>query len=124
MTAIEVACFHFGIPRNTSAPMFIHAPSFLTSSIGLESYTPLVMSIVQQRLKESAGFPRKRKRSPAIAEIAFDSSAREDYLSGFHKRKLQRIKHAKEESAKRDREDKIVARKIVRWDTILCSKTS
>jgi ribosomal RNA-processing protein 17 len=57
--------------------------------------------------------PKKRKNTSAIEEITFDFSAREDYLSGFHKRKLQRIKHAKEEAAKKDREEKITARKLV-----------
>jgi len=57
---------------------------------------------------------KKRKAASAIEEISFDFSAREDYLTGFHKRKLQRIKHAKEEAAKKDREDKLVARKISR----------
>ena len=56
---------------------------------------------------------KKRKSSSAIEEISFDFSAREDYLTGFHKRKLLRIKHAKEEAAKKDREDKLAARKIV-----------
>ena len=56
---------------------------------------------------------KKRKPASAIEEIAFDLSAREDYLTGFHKRKLQRIKHAKEEAAKKDREEKLNARKIV-----------
>ncbi len=60
--------------------------------------------------------PLKKKRKPtsAIDEIAFDPSAREDYLTGFHKRKLQRIKNAKEEAAKQERADKLAARKIVR----------
>ena len=58
--------------------------------------------------------PRKRRKpTSAIEEIAFDLNAREDYLTGFHKRKLQRIKHAKEEAAKKDREEKLNARKIV-----------
>ena len=56
---------------------------------------------------------KKRKTAPAIEEISFDFSAREDYLTGFHKRKVQRIKHAKDEAAKKDREDKVAARKIV-----------
>ena len=56
---------------------------------------------------------KKRKLFSTIEEIAFDPSAREDYLTGFHKRKLQRIKHAKEEAAKREREEKLTARKIV-----------
>ena len=56
---------------------------------------------------------KKRKVVPAIEEIKFDQEAREDFLTGFHKRKLQRIKHAQEEAAKREREDKIKARKLV-----------
>lgn len=56
---------------------------------------------------------KKRKSTSAIEEISFDFSAREDYLTGFHKRKLQRIKQAKEEAAKKDKEDKLAARKIV-----------
>ena len=61
--------------------------------------------------------PRKKgKPASAIEEISFDFSAREEYLTGFHKRKLQRIKHAKEEAAKKEREDKLAARKIVRFN--------
>lgn len=56
---------------------------------------------------------KRRKSAPTIEEITFDTSAREDYLTGFHKRKLQRAKHAKEEAAKKEREEKIAARKIV-----------
>ncbi|MCJ1414699.1 hypothetical protein MMC32_001026 [Xylographa parallela] len=59
--------------------------------------------------------PKKRqKSSSAIEEITFDFGAREDYLSGFHKRKVQRIKHAREEATKKEREDKITARKMLR----------
>ena len=66
------------------------------------------------RAKATAPPPtKKRKLTSAIEEIAFDPSAREDYLTGFHKRKLQRIKHAKEEAAKREREEQLTARKIV-----------
>lgn len=67
------------------------------------------------RAKPAIVPPRKqRKAASKIEEIAFDSSAREEYLSGFHKRKLQRIKHAKEEAAQRGREERLTARKIVR----------
>lgn len=57
--------------------------------------------------------PKRRKKAPAIDEISFDFSAREDYLTGFHKRKLQRIKHAQEEAAKKERQERIAARKRV-----------
>ncbi|KAA6411843.1 MAG: hypothetical protein FRX48_03993 [Lasallia pustulata] len=58
--------------------------------------------------------PKRRKKAPAIDEISFDFSAREDYLTGFHKRKLQRIKHAQEEAAKKERQERIAARKRLR----------
>lgn len=56
---------------------------------------------------------KKRKRQHAIEEIKFDDTARAEYLSGFHKRKLQRAKNAQEQAAKQAREDKILARKQV-----------
>ena len=67
---------------------------------------------------------KKRKTVSAIEEISFDFGAREDYLTGFHKRKLLRIKHAKEEAAKKDREDKLAARKIVCFNLIPTSCSS
>lgn len=57
---------------------------------------------------------KKRKTTSTIEEISFDDSARQEYLTGFHKRKLQRIKHAQEEAAKRAREEKLESRKQVR----------
>ena len=71
--------------------------------------------VLGKRKAIQALLPPRKKRKPAsaIEEITFDLRAREDYLTGFHKRKLQRIKHAKEEAAKKDREEKINARKIV-----------
>lgn len=57
--------------------------------------------------------PSKKRKVFAIEEIAFDNSAREEYLTGFHKRKVQRQKHAQEEAAKRAREEKIEMRKQV-----------
>ncbi|KAL8944491.1 MAG: hypothetical protein Q9216_000401 [Gyalolechia sp. 2 TL-2023] len=57
---------------------------------------------------------KRRKGEPPIEEIQFDFNAREEYLTGFHKRKLQRIKHAKEETLKKEREEKVAARKALR----------
>lgn len=64
---------------------------------------------------------KKRKAVSAVEELSFDFSAREEYLTGFHKRKLQRIKHAKDEAVKKDREEKLAARKIVCPDNFLFS---
>ncbi|KAJ4389304.1 hypothetical protein N0V93_006770 [Gnomoniopsis smithogilvyi] len=58
--------------------------------------------------------PSKKRKVHAIEEISFDNSAREEYLTGFHKRKVQRQKHAQEEAAKRAREEKIEMRKQIR----------
>ena len=61
--------------------------------------------------------PKKRKiskiKTTAVAELTFDFAAREEYLTGFHKRKLQRIKHAQEENAKKAHEEKLRFRKEV-----------
>lgn len=59
--------------------------------------------------------PRSKKRQTdhKIDEIAFDFDARADYLTGFHKRKVQRAERAKAEAEKRAREEKIVMRKQV-----------
>jgi ribosomal RNA-processing protein 17 len=57
---------------------------------------------------------KKRKTTHSIEEIAFDDGARQEYLTGFHKRKQQRIKLAQEEAAKRARQERIETRKQVR----------
>lgn len=56
---------------------------------------------------------KKRKATHTVEEIAFDNGARQEYLTGFHKRKVQRQKHAQEEAARRAREEKIEFRKQV-----------
>lgn len=56
---------------------------------------------------------KKRKATPAVAEINFDFDARHEYLTGFHKRKQQRIKHAQEEAARKVRQERIETRKLV-----------
>lgn len=69
---------------------------------------------------QAAPLPRKKRKSAsAIEEISFNFNAREDYLTGFHKRKQLRIKHAKEEAAKKEREGKLTARKIVCFNLFL-----
>ena len=57
--------------------------------------------------------PKKRKTTHSIEEITFDGSARADYLSGFHKRKLARVKEAQTIAAKKERDEKIRIRKQV-----------
>ncbi|TDZ74230.1 Ribosomal RNA-processing protein 17 [Colletotrichum trifolii] len=59
---------------------------------------------------------KKRKAASAVEEVNFDFDARQDYLTGFHKRKLQRVKWAQEQAAKKAREDRIEMRKQVRQE--------
>lgn len=56
----------------------------------------------------------KRRRIDQPEEIKFDLDARQDYLSGFHKRKLQRIEQARQEAIKKEREERVKERREVR----------
>ncbi|KAI0472014.1 nucleolar protein 12-domain-containing protein [Xylariaceae sp. FL0804] len=58
--------------------------------------------------------PKKRRAQHAVEEVKFDDAARSDYLTGFHKRKLQRARNAQEQAAKRARQEKLEMRKQVR----------
>ena len=76
--------------------------------------------MIRKRKTLTLAPPAKRKKSVStIEEIKFDFDDRQDYLTGFHKRKLHRIKHAQEEAAKKEREDRLEARKSVSRD-VLC----
>lgn len=74
---------------------------------------------VRPRPKKSLLPPpaKRRKTTPSIEEINFDFDARADYLTGFHKRKLQRSKQAQEEAAKKAKEERIAARKKVHFNS-------
>ena len=67
----------------------------------------------RRNAKQTGHKSLKRKRAEQTEEIKFDFEARREYLTGFHKRKLQRAQHAREQAAKKDREDRIHARKLV-----------
>lgn len=56
---------------------------------------------------------KRRTNNSAIEEISFDFEARADYLTGFHKRKVQRAKAAQEQAAKLAKEERIKMRKQV-----------
>ncbi|KAK4039812.1 nucleolar protein 12-domain-containing protein [Parachaetomium inaequale] len=71
----------------------------------------------QPRIRKTAPPPpKKRKTAHAIEEITFDKDARSEYLTGFHKRKQARIKHAQEVAAEKAREERIEMRKQIRED--------
>ncbi|OOQ90826.1 protein required for cell viability Rrp17 [Penicillium brasilianum] len=49
---------------------------------------------------------RKVGKIDKVEEVSFDPAAREEFLTGFRKRKQQRIKHAQEIAIKRAKEEK------------------
>jgi ribosomal RNA-processing protein 17 len=59
--------------------------------------------------------PTKRRRIEPIVveEVAFDPAARYEFLTGFHKRKVQRAKHAREAAERRAKVEKLEGRKQV-----------
>lgn len=68
---------------------------------------------------------KKRKTNPnEPQEITFDFAAREEYLTGFHKRKQARIKHAQEENAKREKEERTRLRREVRFASLFRGYTN
>ncbi|KAJ5817996.1 Nucleolar protein 12 [Penicillium robsamsonii] len=54
---------------------------------------------------------RKIVAGPKVEEVNFDNESRHEYLTGFHKRKVQRAKHAQDNAMKRYKEEKREARK-------------
>ena len=62
---------------------------------------------------QQAALYAKRRKGPAIDEITYDAEARQDYLTGFHKRKLHRQKQAQEIAAKKEREERLRERQQV-----------
>ncbi|PYH93489.1 hypothetical protein BO71DRAFT_484566 [Aspergillus ellipticus CBS 707.79] len=57
---------------------------------------------------------KRRKVAPKVEEINFDSADRQQFLTGFRRRKQQRIKHAQEVAIEKARELKRVERKRIR----------
>lgn len=55
----------------------------------------------------------KRRKTTKVEEVSFDAADREEFLTGFRKRKQQRIKHAQEIAIKRAKEEKRQDRKKV-----------
>jgi ribosomal RNA-processing protein 17 len=53
-------------------------------------------------------------KGPQPDEVSFDFDARADYLTGFQKRKQQRIKRAREKAVEEAKAQKIEDRKQVR----------
>jgi len=62
---------------------------------------------------------KRRKAATATEEITFDPTSRHEFLTGFHKRKLQRTKQAQEIAEKKAREEKRQERKRIREERAL-----
>lgn len=56
---------------------------------------------------------KRRKLSSKVEEITFDPVARHEFLTGFRKRKQQRIRQAREYAEKKAREERRLERKRV-----------
>ena len=56
---------------------------------------------------------KRRKLASKVEEVNFDADARHEFLTGFHKRKQQRIKNAQSIAERRAREERVQDRKKV-----------
>ena len=56
---------------------------------------------------------RQKTSKYGVDEVKFDTDARHDFLSGFHRRKQARIRHAQEVGKQKERQAKIEERKEV-----------
>ncbi|ODV96789.1 hypothetical protein PACTADRAFT_48603 [Pachysolen tannophilus NRRL Y-2460] len=59
-------------------------------------------------------YAQKQQKKHRVDEVVFDKESREEYLTGFHKRKIQRQKKAQEFNKERERLAKIEERKKIR----------
>lgn len=65
-------------------------------------------------LSQGKKYANKRTKKFGTDEISFDRDERLEYLTGFHKRKLQRQKNAREFNKEQDRLSRIEQRKTIR----------
>lgn len=65
-------------------------------------------------LTKGKDYANRRAKKFGVEELTFDKSAREDFLTGFHKRKLQRQKHAQEQIQEQERLARIEERRRIR----------
>jgi len=56
---------------------------------------------------------KRRKLDEQPNEITFDPTARQDYLTGFHKRKVARVQTARDANEKREKEERVKERRLV-----------
>lgn len=68
----------------------------------------------RQILTQGKNYVAKQAKKHGADEVTFDKDSRLDFLTGFHKRKLQRQKKAQEFNKEQERQAKIEERKKVR----------
>ncbi|KAI5958064.1 hypothetical protein KGF57_002872 [Candida theae] len=68
----------------------------------------------RQILTSGKNYAEKQAKKHAVNEVTFDKQSREEYLTGFHKRKLQRQKKAQEYNKEQERLARIEERKQIR----------
>ncbi|KAH9944678.1 nucleolar protein 12-domain-containing protein [Amylocystis lapponica] len=54
---------------------------------------------------------KKRAKREQIKEVVFDDSARREFLTGFHKRKLQKKEDAKKKAIEREKQERLESRR-------------
>ncbi|KAH3661938.1 hypothetical protein OGAPHI_006117 [Ogataea philodendri] len=59
-------------------------------------------------------YAQKKKQTNRVEEVVFDKDSRVEYLTGFHKRKLQRKKKAQEYNQEQERQARLEERKRIR----------
>lgn len=74
----------------------------------------MVARINRQILTRGKAYANKQTKKFGTDEVTFDKDSRLDYLTGFHKRKLERQKKAREFNKEQDRLAKIEERKKIR----------
>lgn len=129
--ACDTECFRYILPkfpdcifksrfrlrtRRRCKPHTLGRQEVITRAFALDFKTFIDdMFVTHPRPKKSILPPlsKKRKTAHSVEEISFDTDARQEYLTGFHKRKVQRVKRAQEEAAKRERQEKLQTRKQV-----------
>jgi len=72
------------------------------------------MSSSAKRRKLWTAAPIKFSKKDRPEEVTFDFDKREEYLTGFHKRKVERQKQAETIAKQKEREERIQHRKEVR----------
>ncbi|KAG5417468.1 hypothetical protein I9W82_005102 [Candida metapsilosis] len=68
----------------------------------------------RQILTAGKNYAEKQAKKHAVNEVTFDKESRQEYLTGFHKRKLQRQKKAQEYNKEQERLARIEERKQLR----------